>query len=315
MGKGHQKIDTKMVSIITVNYNQMDVTMDLLRSIGSFDTSKLEIIVVDNGSKVDEMHKLNSLFPDVKSIRSDINLGFAGGNNLGIKAAKGDYLFLVNNDTIISQNTIINLKEVLKQRPDVAIACPLIYYYDEPSVIQYAGFTSINPLTGRNKALNYKDKIVTSNKIAETAYAHGAAMMIKRSVVEKLGMMPENFFLYYEELDWVHRIKQSGYKVVVDHRSHILHKESISTGKNSPLKTYFQTRNRILFMRRNFSGIRKLLFYLFFTLISIPKYLMVCFSSKNENHIYSFFAGIKWNLLNNVKSEKLGYKYEYLRYN
>jgi GT2 family glycosyltransferase len=293
----------------------MDVTMDLLKSIGSFDTATLEIIVVDNGSRVNENHRVNSLFPDVLTIRSETNLGFAGGNNLGIEVAKGDYLFLVNNDTILPQNTISNLKEVLEQQQDVAIACPLIYYYDDPSVIQYAGFTSINPLTGRNKAVSYKDKIFTSNKIVETAYAHGAAMMIKRSVVEKLGMMPENYFLYYEELDWVHRIKQSGYKVVVDHKSHIFHKESISTGKASPLKTYFQTRNRILFMRRNFSGIRKLLFYLFFTLISIPKYLIVCFLGKNESHIYSFFSGIKWNLLNNVKSENLGSKYEYLRYN
>ena len=293
----------------------MDVTIDLLRSIGSFDSSTLEIIVIDNGSKVDETHKLNSLFPDVKSIRSNANLGFAGGNNLGIKVAKGDYLFLVNNDTMLSQNTISNLKEVLEQRHEVAIACPLIYYYDEPSVIQYAGFTSINPLTGRNKAVSYKDKIITSNKIVETAYAHGAAMMIKKSVVEKLGMMSENYFLYYEELDWVHRIKNAGYKVVVDHRSRVFHKESISTGKASPLKTYFQTRNRILFMRRNFSGIRKFLFYLFFISISTPKYLIVSFLSKKENHISSFLAGIKWNLFNNVKSEKLGHKYEHLRYN
>jgi GT2 family glycosyltransferase len=315
MGKSDQKIANNMVSIITVSYNQMDVTIDLLRSIGSYDTSTLEIIVVDNGSRVNENHRLNSLFPDVLTIRSETNLGFAGGNNLGIKVAKGDYLFLVNNDTILSQRTISNLKETLEQRQDVAIACPLIYYYDDPSVIQYAGFTSINPLTGRNNAVNYKDKIATSNKIVETEYAHGAAMMIKRSVVEKLGMMSENYFLYYEELDWVHRIKQSGYKVVVDHKSHILHKESISTGKASPLKTYFQTRNRILFMRRNFSGAKKLLFYLFFTLISIPKHLILSLLSKEKYHTLSFLAGIKWNLFNSVKSDKLGYKYDSLRYN
>lgn len=304
-----------MVSIITVNFNQMDVTLDLLKSIGSYKSTELEIIVVDNGSKIDESKKLTSLYPKVKLIVSDSNLGFAGGNNLGIKVAKGDYLFLVNNDTTLPTHTISNLKEVLKSRKEVAIACPLIYYYDEPTVIQYAGFTTINPLTGRNKAINYKDKLVKSNKIVDTAYAHGAAMMIKKSIVEELGVMSENYFLYYEELDWVHRIKQSGYKVVVDHRSHILHKESISTGKASPLKTYFQTRNRILFMRRNFSGTKKVLFYLFFTLISIPKRLVLSVFNKDESHTLSFFAAIKWNLFNSVKSEKLGYRYNNLRYN
>ncbi len=304
-----------MVSIITVNYNQWDVTIDLLSAIGPYDSSEIEIIVVDNGSKIDKSSQLQSMFPDVIFLRSDLNLGFAGGNNLGIKAANGDFLFHVNNDTIVSLDTISNLREVLEENKDVAIACPLIYYYDQPSVIQYAGFTPINPLTGRNKAVGYQDQLVTSDKLVETSYAHGAAMMIKKTVVEELGMMPENYFLYYEELDWVHQIKQGGYKVIVDHRSHILHKESISTGKSSPLKTYFQTRNRILFMRRNFGGMNRMLFYLFFALISIPKYLLSSVFSPKNIHLKSFFAGIIWNILNSVKSEKLGYKYEGLRYN
>lgn len=303
------------VSIITVNYNQMDVTIDLLRSIDPYELSGLEVIVVDNGSKVDETTRLSSKFPNVKVIRSETNLGFAGGNNLGIKAAKGEYLFLVNNDTVLPKNTVSQLKEVLQQREDVAITCPLIYYYDNPDVIQYAGFTAINPITGRNSAINYKHKMTVSNKIVETEYAHGAAMMIKRSVVEKLGMMAENYFLYYEELDWVHHIKQNGFKVVVDHRSYIFHKESISTKKASPLKTYFQTRNRILFMRRNFSGLQRVLFYLFFTLASVPKHIIFSIINNNNNHIRSFLEGIKWNLFNTVKSEKLGYKYDGLRYN
>lgn len=305
----------KKVSIITVNYNQMEVTMDLLKSIGTYIDLELEVIVVDNGSKTDQTSLIKEKYPQTKIIRSQANLGFAGGNNLGIRAAKGDYLFLLNNDTILPKGTITQLKEVLEKHNDVAIACPLIYYYDQPKKIQYAGFTAINSITGRNKALHYQDEINPSYKIVETEYAHGAAMMIKKEVVENLGIMPENYFLYYEELDWVHRIKRSGLKVMVDHRSHILHKESISTGKSSPLKTYFQTRNRILFMRRNFNGYKKVLFFLFFTLISIPKNLIYCILSNNYTHLKSFSEGIKWNLINSKNSNNIGYKYDCLRYN
>ncbi|MFY0606789.1 MAG: glycosyltransferase family 2 protein [Cyclobacteriaceae bacterium] len=304
-----------MVSIITVNYNQWDVTLELLRDFGSYDPNLIEIIVVDNGSKHNRSAEILSLFPSVTVIRSEINLGFAGGNNLGIKEAKGEYLFHVNNDTIVSQETVMNLWQVLAENEEVAIACPLIYYYDDPTVIQYAGFTPINPWTGRNKAIGYKNQLKLSDKLEETSYAHGAAMMIKRTVVEKLGMMPENYFLYYEELDWVHQMTKSGYKVVVDHRSHILHKESISTGKSSVLKTYFQTRNRILFMRRNFVGFQRIPFMLFFTLISIPKYLFINLLKGKISHIESFLNGIIWNILNESDSNKLGYKFDDLRYN
>lgn len=301
------------ITIITVNYSQMDVTIDLLKSIGEFDPKKIEVIVVDNGSKVNETARLKSIFPYVNVLRSEANLGFAGGNNLGIKASEGEYLFLVNNDTIIDQQTIFQLKNILEQNVDVAIACPLIYYFDAPDTIQYAGFTSISPVTGRNHALYFKQKLPISNTIVETEYAHGAAMMIKKSVVKEIGEMPENYFLYYEELDWVHRIRKQGYKVVVDYNSHILHRESISTGKASPLKTYFQTRNRILFMRRNFSGFNRLLFYIFFTLISFPKYLLISILKREYNHLRSFLEGVKWNLTNNKESKSLGYIYDALR--
>lgn len=302
-----------MISIITVNYNQMSVTLDLLTSLSPFDSSELEVIVVDNGSMQDDTHLITEFYPQVKVIRSESNLGFAGGNNLGIKEAKGEFLFLVNNDTVVPSATLDQLKQVLIDRPDAAIVCPLIYYYDQPDMIQYAGFTAINPLTGRNSSIHFKQKIRKSNQVLETEYAHGAAMMIRKSVVSELGMMSENFFLYYEELDWVHRIKQSGLKVLVDRKSHILHKESISTGKDSPLKTYFQTRNRILFMRRNFPTWQKMLFYTFFTLVSAPKYLIVNLIKGKTNHLRSFVAGITWNFSNPLESNNIGFIYDHIR--
>lgn len=301
------------VSVITVNFNQTDITLDLLRSLQAQDYKNLEVIVVDNGSRINPERQITSNFDNVIFIRSENNLGFAGGNNLGIQNATGDYLFFLNNDTEIPAHTIRNLVAVLKKYPDTGAVCPLIYYHQFPQLAQYAGYTAINTFTGRNSSIGRKKSIKMTDEVKETSLAHGAAMMLPREVIERVGAMPEIYFLYYEELDWGTAIKKAGYTIRVCHNSHILHKESISTGKESPLKTYFQTRNRILFMRRNFGGLNKLAFFLFFGCISVPANIYRYLSRGEWEHLYSFLNGIWWNITNQKDSPKIGYKYEFLK--
>lgn len=303
----------KKVSIITVNYNQTEITVDLLRSLRSQDYQDLEVIVVDNGSKANPEKEIRETFSEVVFIRSEKNLGFAGGNNLGIKRATGDFLFFVNNDTEIPPRTISKLVEVFDTYPDTGAVCPLIYYHDYPDLAQYAGYTSINTFTGRNMLVGNKQAIKMTDEVKETSLAHGAAMMLPRKVVDTVGEMPEIYFLYYEELDWGTAIKKAGYTIRVSHNSHILHKESISTGKGSPLKTYFQTRNRILFMRRNFTGVNRFAFFLFFGLVSMPRNIFRYASRGEWEHLRSFLYGIWWNLTNEKNSLRIGYKYEFLK--
>lgn len=301
------------VSVITVNYNQTQITRELLYSIQRQDFCDLEVIVVDNGSEQNDCDQLSAEFAGVHVLRSDENLGFAGGNNLGIKAAKGNFLFFVNNDTEIPKGTIMDLVNVLESVPESGVVNPLIYFYDQPTITQFAGYTPIRKLTGQNHALGYKKEVKVGNRIIETPYAHGAAMMVKREVIETIGGMPENYFLYYEELDWGQQIRNARYKILVSHRSYILHKESISTGKKSPLKTYFQTRNRILFMRRNYHGLALLTFLLFFLLMVIPKRVAEFVRSRQWQHLKSFQAGVLWHLSNNTDSYRIGYIYDGLR--
>lgn len=303
----------KKVSVITVNFNQSAITLDLLRSLHSQDYKNLEIIVVDNGSKDNPEKEITEKFKDIIFVRSERNLGFAGGNNLGIKKATGDFLFFLNNDTEIPKRTIKNLVEVLEKYPDTGAVCPLIYYHDFPDLAQYAGYTAINTLTGRNKSVGNRQPIKLTDEVKETSLAHGAAMMLPREVINMVGVMPETYFLYYEELDWGTAIRKAGYTIKVSHNSQVFHKESISTGKQSPLKTYFQTRNRILFMRRNYGGLNKLTFFLFFTLVSVPKNIFSYVSKGEWGHLQSFLHGIWWNLTNQKNSERLGYKYEFLK--
>ncbi len=298
-----------MVSIITVNYNQTEVTLDFLESINKQDFKNIEVIVVDNASENSPEKIIRQSYPEVKFIRSERNLGFAGGNNLGIAKASGDYLFFVNNDTIIPDNTIHRLVNWLINHPETGMISPLIYYFDHQEMLQYAGSTEVDTLTGRNSSIGYHEYWKLTDTVKPTAYPHGAAMMIPRSVIDQVGVMPENFFLYYEELDWCTQIRDQGFEARVDHGAYIWHKESVSTGKNSPLKTYFMTRNRILYMRRNVKGIKRALFMLFFTFISFPKNLLTHFLKGEFKLAQAFSAGVFWNLFNGKTSPTLGYKY------
>ena len=218
--------------------------------------------MVDNASKKDETSAISEKYPQVKVIRSPQNLGFAGGNNLGIKAAQGKYLFIINNDTIFKEFNIQALIDRLESSPKIAIVCPKIRFAWGCHPIQYAGYTPLSNITVRNQAIGFGEEDHGQYDTAHpTPYAHGAAMLIKREALEKVGPMPECFFLYYEELDWSMMFTRAGYEIWYDPACTVYHKESQATGKNSPLRTYYIVRNRLLLVKRNWKGITKYLSY------------------------------------------------------
>lgn len=249
-----------ILSIVTVNYNGYKDTCELIDSIPFEDC--LEVIVVDNGSFENEASILQKRYPSIRVIRSDKNLGFAGGNNLGIKVAKGKYIFLINNDTVFKEFNPKVLIKRLESSPQIGMVCPKIRFAWKNNPIQFAGYTPLSSITARNKAIGFGEEDKGQyNTPRPTPYAHGAAMLIKREAIEKVGMMPECYFLYYEELDWSMMFTRAGYDIWYDPACTIYHKESQSTGQNSPLRTYYITRNRLLLVKRNFSGINKYLAY------------------------------------------------------
>ena len=258
-------MDIVILSIITINYNGQKDTCELIGTLPLEDKS-IEVIVIDNASAQDEATIIKERFPQVKVIRSKENLGFAGGNNLGIKAAQGKYLFFINNDTILKPQTsgLSPLITRLESSPKIGMVCPKIKFSWGANPIQFAGYTPLSPITMRNKAIGCGEvdhgQFDTPHP---TPYAHGAAMMVKREVIEKAGLMPECYFLYYEELDWSMMIRRAGYEIWYEPSCTIFHKESQTTGQNSPLRTYYITRNRLLFAQRNLQGAVKYISYLY----------------------------------------------------
>lgn len=300
-----------LTSIITVNFHQADVTIDLLKSIAKLYTpQQVEVILVDNGAIKNMELVFLPYFGNIKYIQSIENLGFAGGNNLGLRQAKGDYIFLLNNDTEIPQNCIEAMISEMERNEKIGLLSPLLLYFDQKDLVQYAGFTRMNYLTGRNGNLGRYEKNVGQydNKSYETGFCHGAAMMCRKTDMIRAGLMDESYFLYYEELDWCEKFKRIGKQIWFTGSTFVYHKESISVGKASALKIYFNTRNRMLFIRKNTSLINTLLFSIYYTLVVCPKDALKFLFSGRFDLTKWVFMGLLWNFTHSKDSKKLGFK-------
>lgn len=248
--------ETPLISFVTICYNGLKDTCELIDSLqNTIQSVTYEIIVVDNASKQNEAALISVRYPSVITIRSEKNSGFSGGNNLGIKVAQGKYIFLINNDTYITEDHLPCLIHRLESHPEIGAVSPKIRFAFPPQHIQFAGFTPLSAITLRNESIGCG---VVDNGAFDvphpTPYLHGAALLLKREVIERAGLMPEIYFLYYEELDWCTAMTRAGYRLWYEPHCTVFHKESQSTGQMSTLRTFYLTRNRLLYAWRNLSG-------------------------------------------------------------
>ena len=294
-----------LVSIITVNYNTPQVTAAMLQSLSVLNYSNFEVIVVDNASTLGRSSiDLKKQFPFINHISSPVNIGYAGGNNIGLQFAKGEYVFLLNNDTEVTPELVTILVQYLKDNPDCGIACPKIKYFSPPQLIQYAGLAGLNSITSRsyNAGFLQQDK-GQFNQTKKTDLPNGAAMMVPMKLIRQLGGMKEIYFLYYEELDWAVYFKKAGFNIHYVGTAEVFHKESSSTELNSAFKTFYLYRNRFLYIRRHYNGWAFLGASLYFILIA-SMVNIIKHGFKNEwAHSYSICKGVWWNLCNNAHKE------------
>ena len=238
------------VSIVILNFRVKDRVMSCIDSILKSSYGNIEIIVVDNNSR-DDLEKALLSQPNIRFIQTGANLGYTGGNNVGIKEAlKGDakYIFILNPDTTIKKNTIEVLVKVAQEIGDSVVG-PKIYFEDSKKIWYAGGRLDLENVLGSHMGVDEVDQ-GQYEKQEETDYVTGAAMFVSREVFEKIGLFDEQYFLYYEDSDFCFRAKKAGFKVMYIPQAVVYHANAKSTGLGSFLQDYFITRNRMLFARK-----------------------------------------------------------------
>jgi GT2 family glycosyltransferase len=239
------------VFIIILNWNNWPDTLECLESLKNNDYPNYQVVIIDNGSQ----EKPPAPNPEIKIIYNRENLGFSGGNNVGIKYALGkgaDYILLLNNDTIVSHDFSSKLVEAGESDERFGLLGPKIYFTDEPKKIWFAG-GHVNWLynKGEMRGFNEIDKgQYDSPSIQETEYITGCCLLIKRKVIEKIGLMPEDYFLYYEDTDWSLKAQRAGFKCIFVPTAKIWHKGSKSSQEGSPSYIYYHIRNGLILAQR-----------------------------------------------------------------
>lgn len=265
-----------MVSIITVNYNGWRDTCAMIDSLWLHEPGQegggvaYEVIVVDNASAGDDADRIEAhlaerrltAYPEVTLLRSDTNRGFAGGNNLAIPHAKGDYLFFLNNDTEIHAPVLQQMVERFENDSHIGALSPLIRFAHTPDEVQYAGDWCLTPITLRNRCpdADLPNRHLVSRPVE---VLHGAAMMLRRDVVEQIGPMYEGYFLFYEEFDWSYAVLRAGYQVWFEASATIFHKEGKTIGLRTPMRERYLVRSRLLFASRWVPMPQRILTYLY----------------------------------------------------
>lgn len=300
MYKGKERMKHSKISAIIVTMNRKK---ELIESIDSLIKSKCkisEIIVVDNGSEKPASVFLKKKFKNIKVIRSDKNLGAAAGRNMGIKPATGNYYFFMDDDAVVDKNAICEMLELLKTIKGAGIVQPKVYDKDKPELLQGVGHT-INLLTGRAKAWGVMEEDYGQYDKDREIPMTGGICLIKRKVIDKIGMFDEDYFIPYEDSDLCMRATKAGFKVYCSGTAKAWHQGKKTTAVNprlewmgitTPERAYRIARNKMMFIRKH-ARITDLIIFLF---VILPFYAMahsaIIISSGRLDILTSYWTGL-----------------------
>jgi hypothetical protein len=257
-----------MVSVIVPNWNGMDCLRDCLKSLEKLSYGNYETIVVDNGSTDGSREMVAKEFQRVRLVASPTNLGFAGGCNLGFKAAEGEIIAVLNNDATVQNSWLSELVNTLCQDTGIGVTSGIIFY-DNPCNIIWSAGARIDAVTGFDWRVGHGTKIDELAGIEDLDYLPGCALVFRRNTIDRIGLFNENYFLYCEELDWTFCAKRLGYKCKLDTSAVVWHKASMSRRKMNLQGYYHQERGLFRVYLKHFP-IRYLMTSLLFQLVLIP---------------------------------------------
>lgn len=249
----------KSIYTIILNYNNLSDTCECIDSLNQLDYScdyDYKIVLVDNFSNDGSYEKLQELYSDrITIIRTENNLGYAGGNNVGIRYSikeNADYICILNNDTVVTENFYLECVGLLNESDDIAFVSPVIEEYDIDVVQSTGGDIIIQKGLVTLKNNNVKRESLSG--IIQCDYVGGACMLFKASLINIIGEIPENYFLFFEETEWCYKAKKCGLNNYCVTSTMVKHKGSASIDSIGGLHSYLMERNRIVFIKRNASS-------------------------------------------------------------
>jgi len=264
------------VFIIILNWNGLHDTLECLESIAKLNYQNRRVIVVDNGSVDASTTEIKAAHPDIILFENKTNLGYTGGNNLGLRYALengADYAWLLNNDTIVDRECLSRLIAAAEQHRDIGLISPIIYQYYESDRIQFCGTLvdwRTDKLVAVKTPLVFQDEILAANLML-----WGTALLVKSSMVRQIGYLDERYFAYHEDIDYSMRAIEAGFRTFLEPTAVVYHKTSRSLGAHSPIVRYFMWRNIYLLWMTRLQGWKKYSYparYLALVLASAVRY-------------------------------------------
>jgi len=244
------------VAVIVLNWNGTDDTVECLHSLMRVDYPHWEIVVVDNGSRQSPRARIAAEFPSVTYVETAQNLGYAGGNNVGIRhalASGHDYVFVLNNDTIVEPDFLAQAVAVAEADPSIGVVGIKVLAWDQPGRV----WVAYGRITYRQSLVRlvgyYGRDDGTYDEQRDVEWIPGTAMLFPRRALERVGIFDEAFFAYHEDVDWCTRAREQGFRVVFTPRARIHHKGHRSSGGKGYVtpRQYLAGRNMVLFVRKH----------------------------------------------------------------
>jgi len=294
--------DSKVV-IVILNYCRWKETIDCINSLKQCNYPNFEVLIVDNASKDDSEQKIRDAFSEIELIQAEKNLGYTGGVNVGIREAlkkNADFILLLNEDTLATANFLGELVKAMEENPSAAVACGTIYHHPETSHLWYAGGELI---PWRGLATHYTSLPLSRNGLRpnylKVSFVTGCMMLIRCSVINKIGLKDERFFMSLEDIEYSARIINLGYDLLYVPESVIYHR--IPVNYESMFNLYYSVRNRLLLIDTAFSPVMKYVARFYFLSVIFcklilwkflkPKYFKVARSALKDYFAKRFYEG------------------------
>ena len=239
--------DSPSVCCVLLNWNGWRDTLPCIASLLEQSYPALSVLVVDNGSTDDSLVRIREAYPQITVLEAGANLGFARGCNLGMRYAHAqgfDFVWMLNNDTIAPPGTCAKLVETARNNPQAGMIGSVLYYMHDPARVQAWGGGELNTLLGRSRHFD------APHALGPRAYLTFASVLIPRAVLERVGVLYEGTFMYWEDSDYALRVTRAGYKLVVADTA-ILHREGGSSGPKSPAIEGYSAASGLHFLRRH----------------------------------------------------------------